>query len=373
MSGGLRDVAVKDLLPLEVIEELRALAEEIASHDAAYHQLDAPVITDADYDALRRRNDAIEAAFPNLVREDSPNSRVGASVAAGFGKVIHARPMLSLGNAFAEQDVADFLDRIRRFLSLDSDEPVSIAAEPKIDGLSISLRYEQGRLMQAATRGDGAVGEDVLRNIQTFSDDEIPKRLPTGAPNIVEVRGEIFMSKADFAALNARQEEKGAKPFANPRNAAAGSLRQLDPTITAQRPLRFFAYAWGEVSDPVGETHDAVLKQFETWGFVTNPLARVCDSITEIMEMYRHVEEQRAALDYDIDGIVYKVNRLDWQARLGFVSRAPRWAIAHKFPAEKAQTTLRMINIQVGRTGTLTPVAELDPVNVAGVIVSRAT
>lgn len=373
MSGGLRDVAVEDLMPLEVIEELRALAEEIASHDTAYHQLDTPVITDADYDALRRRNDAIEAAFPDLVREDSPNRRVGASVAAGFGKVTHARPMLSLGNAFTEQDVADFLDRIRRFLSLGSDEPVSIAAEPKIDGLSISLRYEQGRLIQAATRGDGAVGEDVLRNIQTFPDDQVPKQLQDDAPDVVEVRGEIFMGKADFAALNVRQEEKNAKPFANPRNAAAGSLRQLDPTITAQRPLRFFAYAWGEISVPVGETHDAVLKQFETWGFVTNPLARVCDNITEIMEMYRHVEEQRATLDYDIDGIVYKVNRLDWQERLGFVSRAPRWAIAHKFPAEKAQTTLRLISIQVGRTGTLTPVAELDPVNVGGVLVSRAT
>ncbi len=373
MSSGFRDVAVEDLLPIEAAGELRALAKEIATHDTAYHQQDAPVITDAEYDALRRRNDAIEAAFPDFIRDDSPNKKVGAGVAAGFGKITHARPMLSLGNAFGEADVADFLDRIRRFLSLGPDDPVTIAAEPKIDGLSISLRYEQGQLMQAATRGDGAVGEDVLRNIQTFSDHEIPKVLPAGAPDVLEVRGEVFMSKADFAALNTHQQGKGAKLFANPRNAAAGSLRQLDAQITSQRPLRFFAYAWGEVSAPISETHEGVLKQFDAWGFVTNPLARTCNSLNEIMELYRHVEEVRAGLDYDIDGIVYKVNRLDWQERLGFVSRAPRWAIAHKFPAEKAQTTLRAISIQVGRTGSLTPVAELDPVNVGGVMVSRAT
>lgn len=373
MSAGLRDIAVEDLTPLEAAEELRVLAEEIATHDTAYHQKDAPVISDAEYDALRRRNDAIEAIFPDFIRDDSPNKRVGAAAASGFGKITHARPMLSLGNAFTEEDVADFLERIRRFLSLSPDETVSIAAEPKIDGLSVSLRYEQGKLVQAATRGDGAVGEDVLRNIRTFPDGQVPKRLPGDAPAVLEVRGEIFMGKADFAALNARQEEKGAKVFANPRNAAAGSLRQLDPSITAERPLRFFAYAWGEISAPLGDTHSDVLKRFEAWGFVTNPLARVCGTIAEIMDMYRYVEEERAGLDYDIDGIVYKVNRLDWQERLGFVSRAPRWAIAHKFPAEKAQTTLRDISIQVGRTGTLTPVAELDPVNVGGVIVSRAT
>lgn len=373
VSGDLRDVPVEHLLPLEASEELRALAEEITAHDTAYHQQDAPVITDAEYDALRRRNDAIEDAFPEFVRDDSPNKKVGAEVAAGFGKITHARPMLSLGNAFSEEDVADFLDRIRRFLSLGPNDVVSIAAEPKIDGLSISLRYERRRLIQAATRGDGAVGEDVLRNVQTFSDDEIPKVLPAGAPDVLEVRGEIFMSKADFANLNTRQEENGAKVFANPRNAAAGSLRQLDANITAQRPLRFFAYAWGEMSAPIAETHGGVLRQFYHWGFATNPLARTCESLREIMDLYRHVEEQRAGLDYDIDGIVYKVNRLDWQERLGFVSRAPRWAIAHKFPAEKAQTTLRAISIQVGRTGSLTPVAELDPVNVGGVMVGRAT
>ncbi len=373
MSNSLRDVAVEDLTPLEAAEELRALADEIAAHDQAYHQKDAPVISDAAYDALRQRNDAIEKLFPDFIRDDSPNKRVGAAAASGFGKITHARPMLSLGNAFNEEDVTDFLDRIRRFLSLSPDEPVDIAAEPKIDGLSVSLRYEQGKLMQAATRGDGAVGEDVLRNIQTFPDNEIPKQLPGSAPDIVEVRGEIFMGKADFAALNERQEEKSAKVFANPRNAAAGSLRQLDPSITAERPLKFFAYAWGEVSASLGETHSDVLKQFEAWGFVINPLAQVCTSITEIMDMYRHVEAERAGLDYDIDGIVYKVNRLDWQERLGFVSRAPRWAIAHKFPAEKAQTVINDIVVQVGRTGALTPVAELEPVNVGGVIVSRAT
>jgi len=373
VSNGFRDVAVGDLFPMEAARELRALAKEITVHDTAYHQRDAPIITDAEYDVLRRRNDAIEEAFPDFIRDDSPNRKVGAGVASGFGKISHVRPMLSLGNAFGEEGVADFLDRIRRFLSLGLDDPITIAAEPKIDGLSISLRYEQGRLMQAATRGDGAVGEDVLRNIQTFSDHEIPRLLPVGAPDVLEVRGEIFMSKADFATLNARQEAKGAKLFANPRNAAAGSLRQLDAKITAQRPLRFFAYAWGEVCAPVSDTHEGVLKQFGTWGFVTNPLARTCNSLNKMMEVYRHVEGERAGLDYDIDGIVYKVNRLDWQERLGFVSRAPRWAIAHKFPAEKAQTTLHAISIQVGRTGSLTPVAELDPVNVGGVMVGRAT
>lgn len=372
MSGTLRDTAVEDLLPMEVAEELRALAAEITAHDKAYHQLDAPVVTDAEYDALRRRNDAIEAAFPDLIRDDSPNRKVGAEVASGFGKVTHARPMLSLGNAFSEEDVADFLDRIRRFLSLDAAEPVEIAAEPKIDGLSISLRYENGTFVQAATRGDGAVGEDVTRNIETFGEDQVPRTL-SDAPAILEVRGEVFMGKSDFQSLNDRQEEKGAKPFANPRNAAAGSLRQLDPAITAERPLRFFAYAWGEVSETLADTHAGVLARFDAWGFVTNPLARVCRDVGEIMDMYRHVEAERAGLDYDIDGIVYKVNRLDWQERLGFVSRAPRWAIAHKFPAEKAVTKINSIDIQVGRTGSLTPVANLEPVNVGGVVVSRAT
>ena len=373
MSGGIRDVAVENLTPLEAVEELRALAKEIAAHDTAYHQQDAPVITDADYDTLRRRNDAIEAAFPDFIRDDSPNRKVGAEAASGFGKIAHARPMLSLGNAFTEEDVVDFLERIRRFLSLAPDDSIAIAAEPKIDGLSISLRYENGRFIQAATRGDGSVGEDVTRNILTFPDDQVPKMLPDDAPEIVEVRGEIFMSKADFTSLNARQEANGAKLFANPRNAAAGSLRQLDPTVTAARPLRFFAYAWGELSAPIAATHGGVLRQFDAWGFITNPMARICENIKEIMDLYRYLDSERAGLDYDIDGIVYKVNRLDWQERLGFVSRAPRWAIAHKFPAEKAQTTLRAINVQVGRTGSLTPVADLDPVNVGGVVVSRAT
>jgi len=372
VSTTLRDVPVANLTPLEAAEELRVLAEDIAKHDKAYHQQDAPIVTDAEYDALRHRNDAIEAAFPDFVRDDSPNKKVGADVASGFGKITHARPMLSLGNAFTEEDVTDFLDRIRKFLGLNPEELIEVAAEPKIDGLSISLRYENGRFRQAATRGDGSVGEDVTRNIETFGEDQVPRTLQ-GAPDVLEVRGEVFMGKSDFASLNVRQEEKGAKLFANPRNAAAGSLRQLDSAVTAARPLRFFAYAWGEVSEPLAETHEGVLKRFDDWGFVTNPLARVCRSVAEIMAMYQLVGDERAGLDYDIDGIVYKVNRLDWQERLGFVSRAPRWAIAHKFPAEKAQTTLRAISIQVGRTGSLTPVAELDPINVGGVIVSRAT
>jgi DNA ligase (NAD+) len=366
-------VAIKDLTPFDADDELRALAAEIARHDVAYHQNDAPEITDSEYDALRGRSDAIEAAFPYLVRDDSPSKRVGAVVSGGFGKVTHARPMLSLGNAFSEQDVADFLDSIRRFLRLDETEELAIAAEPKIDGLSITLRYENGKFVQAATRGDGTTGENVTKNVLTFDDTQVPKVIAGDVPAVLEVRGEIFMNKSDFAALNARQEERGAKVFANPRNAAAGSLRQLDTSVTAERSLQLFAYAWGEVDGDLAGTHTEALERFKQWGFVTNPLARVCSSVKDIMALYAEIGEARAGLDYDIDGIVYKVNRLDWQQRLGFVSRAPRWAIAHKFPAEKAQTTLREITVQVGRTGSLTPVANLDPITVGGVVVGRAT
>ncbi|MBT6910355.1 MAG: NAD-dependent DNA ligase LigA, partial [Rhodospirillaceae bacterium] len=373
MSDTTSLVAIKDLTPFDADDELRALAAEIARHDVAYHQNDAPEITDSEYDALRGRSDAIEAAFPYLVRDDSPSKRVGAVVSGGFGKVTHARPMLSLGNAFSEQDVADFLDSIRRFLRLDETEELAIAAEPKIDGLSITLRYENGKFVQAATRGDGTTGENVTKNVLTFDDTQVPKVIAGDVPAVLEVRGEIFMNKSDFAALNARQEERGAKVFANPRNAAAGSLRQLDTSVTAERSLQLFAYAWGEVDGDLAGTHTEALERFKQWGFVTNPLARVCSSVKDIMALYAEIGEARAGLDYDIDGIVYKVNRLDWQQRLGFVSRAPRWAIAHKFPAEKAQTTLREITVQVGRTGSLTPVANLDPITVGGVVVGRAT
>ncbi len=373
MSSGGHQVAVDDLSPLDAAEELRYLAAEILRHDQAYHQNDAPEISDGEYDALRQRNDAIEALFPHLIRPDSPSGRVGSTVASGFGKVVHAKPMLSLGNAFSEHDVSEFLDRIRRFLGLGAGEVVEIAAEPKIDGLSISLRYENGVFVQAATRGDGSTGENVTQNVMTFDDRQVPKMISGDVPEVLEVRGEIFMNKSDFASLNARQEERGRKVFANPRNAAAGSLRQLDTTVTAERTLQLFAYAWGEIEGALPAKHTEVLERFEQWGFVTNPLARVCSSVDEIMSLYQEIGEARAGLDYDIDGIVYKVNRLDWQQRLGFVSRAPRWAIAHKFPAEKAQTVLHEISIQVGRTGSLTPVANLEPVTVGGVVVSRAT
>ncbi len=358
---------------MEADVELRALAREITGHDVAYHRNDAPSITDAEYDALRQRNLAIEDLYPELVRPDSPSKRVGAPAVSGFGKITHARPMLSLGNAFSQQDVADFLARIRRFLGLDADETVQIAAEPKIDGLSVSLRYEGGILQYGATRGDGAQGEDVTPNLLTFDEAQIPRNLPPGVPDVVEIRGEVFMAKSDFAKLNAAQEERGAKIFANPRNAAAGSLRQLDTTITAGRNLRFFAYAWGELSAELASHHDQVLALFKEWGFMINPLTRVCDDLGGVMALYRDIEAGRAGLDYDIDGMVYKVNRLDWQSRLGMVTRSPRWAIAHKFPAEQAQTTINDITVQVGRTGALTPVAELEPVTVGGAVVSRAT
>ncbi|MDH3229180.1 MAG: NAD-dependent DNA ligase LigA [Alphaproteobacteria bacterium] len=355
--------------------ELRRLAAGIRHHDELYYQNDAPEISDADYDALKRRNAAIEKRFPDLILPDSPSKRVGVEPVAGFAKVRHAAPMLSLDNAFDEQDVCDFFDSVRRFIKELKDDPtipIAAVAEPKIDGLSASLRYENGKFVQGATRGDGTVGEDITVNLQTVKD--VPRGLAgTGWPKVLEVRGEVYMSRLDFFALNRRQEAGGQKPFANPRNAAAGSLRQLDPSITAARPLRFFAYGWGQTSAPVDGSQWAVLQRFRDWGFSTNPLARLCASVEDVLALYGEVAAQRATLDYDIDGVVYKVNRLDWQERMGSSSRAPRWAVAHKFPAEQAQTVLEAIFIQVGRTGALTPVAQLKPVTVGGVVVSRAT
>nr|WP_321509283.1 NAD-dependent DNA ligase LigA [uncultured Hyphomonas sp.] len=363
---------VEDLTRDEAAVELERLAGLIAEADAAYYQEDAPLMTDAEYDAARQRNAAIEARFPDLKREDSPSDRVGAAAHEGFAKAAHAAPMLSLDNAFSDEDVSDFADRIRRFLGLSAEEEVAITAEPKIDGLSLSLTYEKGKLKRAATRGNGEVGEDVTANARTL--DDIPEKLSgKGWPDMIEIRGEVYMTKADFAALNTREEAAGRKVFANPRNAAAGSLRQLDVEVTKSRPLRFFAYAWAAESAPFAETqHDAV-QAFADWGFSTNPLMVRAGTVDELLAAYRDVEAKRADLPYDIDGVVYKVDRLDWQQRLGFVSRAPRWAIAHKFPAEKATTELQGIDIQVGRTGSLTPVARLKPVTVGGVVVSNAT
>ncbi|MDV7340025.1 NAD-dependent DNA ligase LigA [Terasakiella sp. A23] len=367
----LRDLSVDELTEFDAYAELKALAKEIHEHDKRYYQNDAPTISDGEYDALRLRNTALEEKFPHLKRKDSPSEKVGAAVQSGFSKITHAVPMLSLGNAFNEEDVQDFQDRIRRFLGLGDTDDLDIVAEPKIDGLSISLRYENGKFKQAATRGDGAEGEDVTRNILTLK--ELPLELPAGVPHVVEIRGEVYMAKDEFLALNKKQEDAGAKVFANPRNAAAGSLRQLDTSITKQRPLRIFAYAWGELSAPLSDTQMGVIDTFKEWGFPVNPLTKVCHNLEDIMTLYNHINDERANLPYDIDGVVYKVNRLDWQERLGFVSRSPRWAIAHKFPAEKAQTVLEAIDIQVGRTGKLTPVARLKPVTVGGVVVSNAT
>jgi DNA ligase (NAD+) len=351
--------------------ELARLAGEIMRHDRLYHGHDMPEIPDADYDALRRRNSAIEVRFPHLVRADSPTKSVGFAVSEKFEKIAHRVPMLSLDNAFADQDVHDFVDRVRRFLKLDPLLPLGFTAEPKIDGLSLSLRYETGRLVSAATRGDGAVGENVTVNARTIAD--VPQSLSGGAPGVLEVRGEVYMNHADFAALNVRHRAEGRAEIANPRNGAAGSLRQLDSAVTASRPLRFFAYAWGEVSDMPSSTQMGMVAAFQSFGFKTNPLMRRCATVDELIGVYRSIEAQRAMLGYDIDGVVYKVDDLELQRRLGFVSRSPRWAIAHKFPAEKATTILRGIDIQVGRTGAHTPVARLAPVTVGGVVVTNAT
>ena len=362
------DKAVDDLTTAEAASELARLAGALDAANTAYHGADAPQISDAGYDALKRRNATIEARFPGLKRSDSPSDRVGAAVADGFGKVIHARPMLSLENAFDDADVADFDERVRSFLGHTG--PLSYTAEPKIDGLSLSLRYENGALVQAATRGDGEVGENVTENARTIAD--IPQHL-MDAPNVLEVRGEVYMSHTDFAALNTRQAAGGDKIFANPRNAAAGSLRQLDARITAARPLRFFAYTWGEVSELLATTQTNAINRLTSLGFQTNPLTALCDSPADLLVHYRLIEAQRATLGYDIDGVVYKVDDLALQSRLGFRSTTPRWAIAHKFPAELAWTRLLAIDIQVGRTGALSPVARLQPVTVGGVVVSNAT
>jgi DNA ligase (NAD+) len=364
--------SVDDLTEKQAKAEHARLEAEIAGHDRRYYQDDAPSVSDAEYDALRKRYGALEARFPQLRTLGSLTQRVGAAPSARFAKVTHAVPMLSLDNAFAEEDVVDFVGRIRRFLRLAEDEEIVFSAEPKIDGLSMSLRYEDGVLVTGATRGDGSVGEDVTANVKTL--DDIPKRLKgKGVPTVCEVRGEIYMTKHAFLALNKRQAEAGGQIFANPRNSAAGSLRQKDPSITASRPLGFFAYAWGEMSAMPANTQSGMIKWFEQCGFKTNPLTKLCRSVEGLLEFHRAIEAQRAGLDYDIDGVVYKVDRLDWQERLGFVSRNPRWAIAHKFPAEKATTVIRDIEIQIGRTGFLTPVAKLEPVTVGGVVVQNAT
>jgi DNA ligase (NAD+) len=365
-------IAVDALDDGQAKAELKRLASEIALHDKRYYQDDAPAVSDAEYDALRQRNAAIEARYPALVRKDSPSRRIGAAPAAKFAKVRHAIPMLSLDNAFSEEDVVDFVARIRRFLRLSADDEIAFNAEPKIDGLSMSLRYEDGGLVNGATRGDGSIGEDVTANIRTLED--IPHRLKgRHVPQVCEVRGEVYMTKHAFLALNKRQAETGGQVFANPRNSAAGSLRQKDPSITASRPLGFFAYAWGEMSHMPAPTQSGMIAWFEACGFKTNPLTRMCRSVEELIAFHRAIEAQRGMLDYDIDGVVYKVDRIDWQERLGFVSRTPRWATAHKFPAEKATTLVRDIEIQVGRTGALTPVAKLEPVTVGGVVVQNVT
>jgi DNA ligase (NAD+) len=359
-----------ELTEAQAANRLMRLAKEIARHDRLYHDEDTPEISDAQYDALVRENRALEARFPQLVRADSPSKRLGAAPTSALAKVTHARPMLSIDNAFSDEEVAEFVARVRRFLALPADEQIAITAEPKIDGLSCSLRYERGELVLAATRGDGTVGEDVTPNARTISD--IPQRVK-GAPDVLEVRGEVYMSKADFDSLNERQEAAGGKIFANPRNAAAGSLRQKDPAITAARPLRFMAHGWGELSEPLASMQLLAMRRIESFGFPVSDLLKRCHSVEEMLAHYREIERVRADLPYDIDGVVYKVGRIDWQERLGQVARAPRWALAHKFPAEKAETTLEAIDIQVGRTGKLTPVGRLKPVGVGGVIVANVT
>jgi DNA ligase (NAD+) len=367
-----------DRTPVEFLTAKQAKAEharltaEIARHDKRYYQEDRPTIADAEYDELRARYSAIEERFPDLRTLESLSLKVGAPPSGKFRKVRHALPMLSLDNAFSDQDVIDFVGRIRRFLKLGEDEKIAFSAEPKIDGLSMSLRYEGGELVTAATRGDGAEGEDVTTNIRTLKD--VPQKLKgRNIPKVCEVRGEVYMTKKAFLALNERQKETGGQVFANPRNSAAGSLRQKDPKITASRPLGFFAYSWGQMSDMPADTQTGMVKWFEAGGFRTNPLTRLCRSTEELIAFHRRIEEGRSGLDYDIDGVVYKIDRIDWQERLGFVSRTPRWAVAHKFPAERAMTVMRDILITVGRTGVLTPTAQLEPVGVGGVMVSMAT
>ncbi len=363
-------ISVTDLTEQEAQEELARLSDLLLRANTQYHTEDAPEISDAEYDQLKRRNAEIEARFPNLKRPDSPSEQVGARVAEGFSKVAHSVRMMSLGNAFDDEDVRDFDRSIRKYLGLRDDAPLAFTAEPKIDGLSLSLRYEGGKLVQAATRGDGEVGENVTENARTIS--EIPQTIED-APEVLEVRGEVYMSHVDFDDLNARQSQAGDKTFANPRNAAAGSLRQLDASITRTRPLRFFAYAWGESSEPLADTQMAAIERLAGFGFATNTLTRLCETTGRMLDHYRDIEAQRATLGYDIDGVVYKVNELALQARLGFRSTTPRWAVAHKFPAELAWTRLEAIDIQVGRTGALSPVARLHPVTVGGVVVSNAT
>jgi DNA ligase (NAD+) len=369
---------VEQLTEEEARDELARLAAEILHHDQLYYTKDAPAISDAEYDELRRRNQAIEARFPELIRSDSPSRRIGAAPGAGFAKVTHSVPMLSLENAFDEEDVRNFFAGVRNFfrrpedVARVSEDAIEVMAEPKIDGLSASLRYEHGRLVVGATRGDGVTGEDVTANLRTLA--SIPKTLRGSHwPDVLEVRGEVYMERAGFFAVNAAREAAGEPVFANPRNVAAGSLRQLDPAVTARRPLKFFAYAWGEVSAPFARTHSDALARFRDWGFPVNDRSRLCRGIAEALAFYREIGELRASLPYDIDGVVYKVNDLELQRRLGMVSRAPRWALAHKFPAQQAQTVLRDITIQVGRQGSLTPVAVLEPITVGGVVVQRAT
>ncbi len=367
-----------DLKPVDKLSAKEAKAEharleaEISAHDKRYYQQDAPSVSDAEYDELRRRYEALEKQFPELQSLTSLTRKVGAAPSGRFKKVRHAVPMLSLGNAFNEEDVSDFVDRIRRFLNLKEGAEIAFTAEPKIDGLSCTLRYEKGKLVQAATRGDGAEGEDVTANVRTIK--EVPETLKgKDVPDVFEVRGEVYMGRADFLKLNERQKKEGGQLYVNPRNTASGTLRQLDPKMTASRPLRFFGYAWGQVSELPADTQFEVVAALKRWGIPTNPLVKRCESVAELMRHYRSIEEKRAKLDYDIDGVVYKLDRIDWQERLGFVSRTPRWAIAHKFPAEQATTVVKDIQITVGRTGALTPTAVLEPVMVGGVVVSMAT
>ena len=356
----------------EVKKRLAQLAMEIRAADEQYYQEDAPVLSDAEYDALRLENNRLEAQYPHLIRADSPSKTVGAKPSGKFGKIKHSVPMLSLDNAFTDEDVSDFVERIKRFLNVDRSEVIAFTAEPKIDGLSASLRYENGALVSGATRGDGAVGEDVTANLMTLT--TVPKNLSgQDWPDVLEVRGEVYIQHQDFETMNKAQLAAGKDMYKNPRNAAAGSLRQIDPSVTAKRPLKLFAYAWGELSSPIAETQHAAVAKLKSWGFDINPLTKLHQSVDEMIAHYRHIETNRSGLGYDIDGVVYKVNDLALQERLGFVSRHPRWATAHKFPAEKAITRLNDIEIQVGRTGALTPVAKLEPITVGGVLVSNAT